>query len=196
MSPLNSDFYLKTYSDLTDDEILEGIKLRNSVSFHALYNGRTDQLKRFVLNNNGSIDQANDIEQQCIIILYEQVVGEKLSLFANTKLSTYLYAIARNLWLKEIKKGSTTISEEAIDIDLYYEDDTTFDYTNERTLKKCLIEISDGCRKLLIGKYYDKKSDSQLCEELGDVSVDNIRKRRYKCMQKLKSLFRNYQANE
>lgn len=189
LSPHRVKNILRDHTHLTDSEILTGISARSDQAFQAIYHDRTIQLKNYITNNNGSPADAQDIEQKTIIVLYEKVISGHFSL--TSKLSTFLFSVGRNLWLKELRKKSLTNSladdayndYEDINFTMEAEDD------QEERLLSCLQQLGVACQRLLRGKYYDKMSDKDLSEALGDISEENVRKRRYKCIQKLKKFF-------
>jgi DNA-directed RNA polymerase specialized sigma24 family protein len=56
---------------------------------------------QLVINNNGDEDEAKDIYQEAIIVLYNKVKRGDFEL--SSKLKTYIYSICRRLWLKRLK---------------------------------------------------------------------------------------------
>lgn len=179
------------YKNYSDTAILAGIKDNDRNAFKAIYHDRTKPLRTYIHNNSGDTDDAYDIEQKAIIILYEKVVAGGFELTA--KLSTYLYAVGRNLWYKELKSRSQYVTEstyghieigqeEAVELRLEPKDD------EETKMLAALNQLGEICQKLLRGKFYDNKSDKELSAKLGDLTEENVRKRRYKCLQKVKKI--------
>ncbi len=177
------------YRSLSDAEIIRGIACRSDDAFRALYHAHTGQLTRFVQNNNGSQQDAQDIEQKAIIVLYEKVIQGNFSL--SSKLSTFLFGVGKNLWYKELNKRSKSqahkVSIEPVYEEISFSMDTEDD--DEAILIKYFRQLGDSCRRILRGKYYDKLSDKELSSAIGTITEDNIRKRRYKCLQQLKKMF-------
>ena len=58
-------------------------------------------LKRYVLKNSGDKDDAKDVFQNTLIVFYKKVLIENFEL--SSKISTYLFSIAKNLWLKKLR---------------------------------------------------------------------------------------------
>ena len=59
----------------------------------------------FVLKNSGSQEDADDIFQDSLIVFYKNVIKSEFKLTA--KISTYLFSIAKRLWLKNIQRLNT-----------------------------------------------------------------------------------------
>ena len=55
-----------------------------------------------VINNNGSADEAKDIFQEAIIVLYEKVRSGVFEL--NCQIKTYVYSVSERLWLKRLQQ--------------------------------------------------------------------------------------------
>src|SRR5688572_33002967 len=57
-------------------------------------------VQSMVINNNGSSDDAADIFQESMIVLYEKVKTGHSEL--HCQLKTFIYAVCRRLWLKKL----------------------------------------------------------------------------------------------
>jgi RNA polymerase sigma factor (sigma-70 family) len=184
----------------TDKEIIAGLKNRDSKAFKELYHSHTAKFKLMIIGQGGSQDDADEIEQLVIINLYEKVMGGQFQLNENTKLSTYLYAVARNIWYKKATKKYQTVSIDNKNIvlpEIVEEIDIQIDpiEDEEQLLINAIKKIGDSCKQILTKFYYEKKSMRQIAIELVDISEENLRKRKYKCIQKLKKLFEKEQKN-
>jgi len=183
---------IKSIAPYKDSQLIEGIKRKDGEAFKQLYRYHTGAFKTMILNNGGTKTDADDIEQLVIIHLYEKVITSDFKLTA--KLSTYLYSVARNMWLKRASKKNLTLSSdddtlnlpeisEEIEIQIDPKDD------EEEILVKSIANLGDTCKQILTKFYYKKKSMRTISNELPDFTEDNLRKRKYKCMQQLKKIF-------
>lgn len=183
---------IKSIAPYKDSQLIEGIKRRDGEAIKQLYHYHTGAFKTMILNNGGTKTDADDIEQLVIIHLYEKVITSDFKLTA--KLSTYLYSVARNMWLKRASKKNLTLSSdddtlnlpeisEEIEIQIDPKDD------EEEILVKSIANLGDTCKQILTKFYYEKKSMRTISNELPDFTEDNLRKRKYKCMQQLKKIF-------
>jgi len=69
-------------------------------AIQAVYEQAYSLCAAFVLNNNGTKDDAKDLFQEALIVLIQKLKIPEFELTANIK--TYMYAIVRNLWLKKL----------------------------------------------------------------------------------------------
>ena len=148
-------------------------------------------IQHFVLNNNGSFDDARDLFQEAMITLYEKVQSDSFVLSCQIK--TYLFSICKNLWLKRLQqmgKYSAPLSteEESIaveaDLEAFQKKDAAFTIMN-----RALNSLGEPCKSLLEGYYLNKKGMQELAEDFGYTNADNAKNQKYKCLMRLKKLF-------
>lgn len=185
---------MKEYQQYTDYDIITGIKNFNNLAYKAIYYNRTETFRKYILKNGGSSQDADEVEQKTIIVLFEKIRDDKFKLNEGTRLSTYLFAIARNLWLKDLAKRGKNVNIDKTQIgDEYIDDINDHDvkFRQEDLLRSEIKLLNEGCRAILIGWYYFKKSYDQMAVEIGTTTADNIRKNKAKCMKKLKTRILN-----
>jgi RNA polymerase sigma factor (sigma-70 family) len=180
-----------------DHILIEAIRKKDRKAFVYLYQNYTGQIKNFVRTHGGQMDDEEEIEQNVIIHLYEKIVAGKFELHENVKLSTYMYAVGKNMWYKKLNTKSQNVKELTIEdlgeeIDFY---DSSEDAGLENEVVKALQNSDDDCKKILTLYYYDKKSMKEISETLSTISEENLRKRKYKCIQKLKKVLTQKKFN-
>src|SRR5437879_11837482 len=57
---------------------------------------------QLIINNSGTPDDAKDIYQEAIIVLYNKIKKGDFEL--NSKLKTFIYSVCRRLWLKRLNQ--------------------------------------------------------------------------------------------
>ena len=171
--------------------LLEGLALNDRQSIEAIYRDNYPVIQAFILNNSGNPDEAKDIFQEAMIVLYEKAVSGTFEL--NCLLKTYLYSVCRRLWLKRLQQlqrlssplehGEETITVEE-DIEAHEKRDTDFTIM-ENALKK----IGEPCKSLLDAYYMQKKHMQEIAKDFGYTNADNAKTQKYKCLMRLKKLF-------
>ena len=148
-------------------------------------------IQSLVRNNSGDEDNAKDIFQEALIVLYEKA---KLGNFdLQCKISTYIYSVARKLWLKKLQQQNSkrTISEH-IEETIAVEDDIEW-HENENKqhsmLQDALQKIGEPCKSLLEAYYYNKQNMVDIATNFGYTNADNAKNQKYKCLMRLKKLF-------
>lgn len=178
-----------------DQEISAGLARGDSAAFRKVYIAHYAMVRYLVLNNSGREEDARDIFQEAMVVLYEQARDGRLP--QNSSLKTWIYAISRNKWLRQLEKNKkqyrfkdfeevdeTVVAEESNEGELH------------RLLRDSLGRLGVGCRKLLLLFYYFKKSMEEIATELNYTNGDNAKAQKYKCIQKLKSIYAERSAND
>lgn len=174
-----------TWND--DEYLLHGILRHDHKVIRHLYRNHLSGLHSFITLQGGSSDLADDIQQDVIIHIYEKVTLGKFVLNPGTKLSTYLFSVGKYMFYKRMRKPF--LPEEAIPEPLFEDEDEDVDskYSDEE-VEDALEDLDPICKKILYRVYYDMKSMREIAQELQTISEDNLRKRKYKCMQKIKKI--------
>lgn len=183
---------IKFNSDIpTDREVVLGI-LNNSVeALNKLYLGYFPMVLQFILNNSGDEDDAKDVYQEAIIVLYNKVRSGNFEL--SSKLKTYIYSVSRRIWLKKLAQQSKKTNniadfEDVLAVDdqveLHEEKDIQFD-----KMKVALDSLGEPCKTIIQDFYIHNHSMQEICEKFGYTNTDNAKTQKYKCLQRLKKLF-------
>ena len=98
---------MKTYD--REEELLRGLAANDSNAVETIYRENYLVIQAFVIKNNGNPDDARDIFQEAMIVLFEK--ARSGSFILSCQLQTYLYSVCRRLWLKRLQKQSRFNSE-------------------------------------------------------------------------------------
>lgn len=182
-------------SEVSDQELMNGIAQGDSRAINRLYKLFFPGIAHMIVNNNGSGDEAKDIFQDAVMVLYDRLTQGKFEL--NSKLSTFLYAVSRRLWLKQLtRKGSSTKTSDISDFEdiLKVEDDIDrheIIESNFEQMALALEQLGEPCKTLLKDFYIANMSMQDIKDKFGYTSADNAKTQKYKCLQRLKKLFFN-----
>ena len=174
-----------------DQELLKGLAQNDKNSIEAIYRLNYSMIQTFVLNNNGSVDDARDIFQEAMVILYEKSKTATFSL--NCQIKTYVYSICRRLWLKRLQQLSKfSIQVENLEDTVPVEEDIE---EHEKVnndfilMEHAMSKIGEPCKSLLDAYYLQKKNMMEIAGEFGYTNADNAKTQKYKCLVRLKKLF-------
>ena len=189
----------KPFSSLNDQQILSAIVEGNEEVLSSLYKKYYNLVLKLVVNNSGSSDEAADIYQESIIVLYENACKPGFEL--KCQIQTYIYSVAKRLWLKQLKKKGKTYlireNEENGIVDVG--DDVAHHLKKENDflkIEKCLSELGEPCATLIKDFYIDQLSMEDIAEKFGYTNADNAKNQKYKCLQRLKKYFFDYRGEE
>ena len=175
-----------------DTELLEGLRTGDSSVISYIYKTCYPSVSHLIIGNNGSEDEAKDVFQEAVMVLYDKVTHENFEL--SSKLSTFLYAVSKRLWLKQINKRDNAmgtadsdgleIADVESDIQAHLQKEHEFDRMNS-----ALKQLGEPCQTILKDFYFWNKSMNEICEKIGYTNADNAKTQKYKCLQRLKKLF-------
>lgn len=182
----------RTKPQFTDDQFLEGLRSGNSELLSALYKKYYNIVLKFIVNNSGTEEAAQDIYQETVIVLYEN--AQKPDFTLNCQLQTYIYSVAKRLWLKQLKKNEKTFllkedeENEVVDVS-----DDLREYVQKETeiekMNKSLVELGEPCATLIRDFYVHRLSMETIADKFGYTNADNAKNQKYKCLQRLKKYF-------
>ena len=174
-----------------DNEIILGILNDSKEILNRLYKNYFPMVLQLVLNNNGNEDDAKDVFQECVIVLYNKVKNGNFEL--NSKLKTFIYSVCRRLWLKRLNANIRNIRNiKDFSEFLPVEDDLEKHEEKDRQfnmMEQALIQLGEPCKTIIEDYYLQNRSMHEICEKFGYTNADNAKTQKYKCLQRLKKLF-------
>lgn len=176
----------------SDEEIIEGIRSDNRDVLNVFYKLNFEMIRQFVSLNGGDEDEAKDIFQEAVLIIYHKIKNNSLVL--NCKLKTYLYSVSRNLWLKQLDRkdrnaGKVEDHEEFISLNAVEVVDWSEQQEKFLKMRESLDQIGEPCKTLINDFYIKNLSMNQITEKFGYSGEDSTKTQKYKCMNRLKKIF-------
>ena len=170
-------------SQYSVDEIITGIRSRDNTVLQFIYKEFYPTVHHFILSNNGNGDDAKDIFQESIIVIYRKL-KEQDHFFLNSSFKTFIYSIARHLWLKHLRTLKYE-EQRIIDHHKYIElKEEPFKIENE-DLRMSLYQkyfrlLPEDCQKILTLTARDVPQ-KEIANMLGFSSENYIKKRKHYC---------------
>ena len=171
--------------------LIEGLAQNDRQAIETIYKQHYGMVQSLIINNNGTSDDARDIFQEAMIVLYEKAKSGSFEL--TSQLKTYLYSVCRRLWLKRLQQQQKFIPElnnleETIPVE---EDLDHHDQLNGelQMMEKAMMSLGEPCKSLLEAYYLQKKNMTEIAGNFGYTNADNAKNQKYKCLMRLKKLF-------
>lgn len=146
---------------------------------------------QFIMNNSGDEDDAKDVYQEAIIVLYNKIKSGDFEL--SSKLKTYIYSVSRRIWLKKLSqqsKKSNNLSDFedvlAVDEDVEQHEEKDLQF---QKMQAALLHLGEPCKTIIQDFYMNNLSMTDICEKFGYTNTDNAKTQKYKCLQRLKKIF-------
>ena len=180
-----------------DARILDLIRKGDEEALIMLFHDTRVTVTDFVLRNNGSSDDAEDILQEALVILWERVRSGKFEHAA--KLSTFVFGVARNLWLR-VLAGRKREPLRAPDHDPVDPDDSVEESfirgEQAELIRRALDMIDASCRKLLILFYWDERSMEEIAGIMGFANSATAKSKKYQCKKHLEVILKSFEAEQ
>lgn len=180
---------LKTYEQ--DNDLLEALAANDANAIETIYRDNYSAIKAFIIKNNGYTDDARDIFQEAMIIIFEK--AKSGSFVLSCRLQTYLYSVCRRLWLKRLQNQhrfnpSFELNHEIVpvedELELHEQKEAEF-----QLLENAMQKIGEPCKSLLEAFYIEKKSMPEIADLFRYTNADNAKTQKYKCLVRLKKIF-------
>lgn len=170
--------------DYSNLELLNGIRRNDTIVLQYIYKNFYSKINFFIKKNSGDDDDANDVFQEAIIIIFRKLKNDDLVL--DCSFETYLYSVCRFLWLKQLEKRK--LEKEKIkdnheyNEDIYDDDLEKVVDLNERyrLYQKHFSNLGKDCQKVL-QLYIDKVPLKNIAQIMGFKSEKYAKKRKFKC---------------
>jgi len=180
-----------------EQDLLQGLAKNDKDSVEAIYRENYNSIQLLVINNNGSADDAKDIFQEAMIVLYEKVRSGTFEL--NCQIKTYIYSVSRRLWLKRLHQlnrypsGSENL-EALVPVEDEIEEHEKRNAEFEM-MDKAISNLGEPCKSLLEAYYLQKRSMLEIATSFGYTNAENAKNQKYKCLMRLKKIFFTHYKN-
>lgn len=179
-----------------DQRYIEALLSNDRKLIEEIYAQCSGKVLTYVKRNNGNEDDAKDIIQETLIIIYRQAFEKQLVL--TCPFEAYFLLLCKRRWLNKVKekaKMEVTIEEDLPSINKAAEKmttDTTQYEEKQQIIERQFKALSDKCREL-IKLTLEIKSLKTIAEKLG-VTYAYVRKKKSVCMGQLTQLVRESKA--
>lgn len=162
---------------------------RQDEAFRQIYQQYYGLIESLVVTNSGNAEQAKDVFQDGIIVMFNRVKRGDFTLSGTIK--GYLFAICRNLWLMKLRTAGREPAIEPHHERMQFEEDL-FDtlVTNERQqlVVQLLGKLGEDCRRILDLFYYQKMSMANIMVVFGLGSEQAAKNKKAQCLGKLREM--------
>lgn len=145
-------------------------------------------VQKFVLKNSGTETDAKDVFQDALVFTFQKLKSDSLSL--NCSLTTYIFAVCRNMWMNTLRRRKKTIlwdelpnSSDDVNQDIL---DQMQEQSKLMLYHKSFLQLGDVCQELLRNFFLGKTM--QEISSLLNFSVGYTRKKKFECKKRLLEL--------
>ena len=182
---------------LDKKSMLQQLKKGNQKALGKLYRMHRSEFLAWMTSSYAcSQEEARDIYQNTMLTLSLKAQNGGLETLKSS-IKTYIYGIAKNKY-KEYRRQynrHSPLEKEAEERIPEHEADIT-DPEMIQLVKQCLEELGEPCKSILELYYFHGMSMDEIKEHLVYRNAHTVRNMKYKCMQRLKQIFKSALARQ
>lgn len=176
----------------SDNELLNALRRGDEAAFEYLYRRYYRMAARQVRDQGFAGIEAEDLFQEVLLILVQKIQNPDFRLTA--KLSTYLFAIMRNLAFKKTgKKPAAPLPDDAA---LSKEEPIS---VAERSLWEEKLNVvsgylellEDNCQRLLLLSFFEKRPQAEIAAAMG-YSESFVKVKKHRCLEYLRKKIKSH----
>jgi len=178
----------------SDEAIIEGLRLRKENIIKYVYKEYFSMTRHLIINNSGTGQDAEDVFQDVLVIVYNRIMIDQLEL--NSTFKTFFYSVCRNIWMQQLEKRKK-FKNEFVDFETITEiPEQTIEeiYDIEKKKNKLyqlhFLNMSDDCQKV-IQLFLKKISLREIANIMGYKTEKYAKTRKFDCKEELKTRILN-----
>jgi RNA polymerase sigma factor (sigma-70 family) len=183
---------------VNEKALLQGLAASDRKAVETIYKQHYKMVQALIVNNNGTAEDAKDIFQETMVVLYEKAASGVFEL--NCQLKTYLYSVSRRLWLRRLQQQNRYLLSDteheyvAVEEDTEVHERRNLEFT---TMEKAINSIGEPCKSLLEAFYIKKLGMQEIAASFGYTNAENAKNQKYNCRLRIKKLlFIKYKSND
>ncbi|MEP6676647.1 MAG: sigma-70 family RNA polymerase sigma factor [Ferruginibacter sp.] len=177
----------------SDEELLYSLRTgkERDTAIRFMYDHFFGSLSRYVINNQGNMEDAEDVFQDVVLNFISLVHENKFR--GESSIKTFLFSLNRFGWLNELKrKGRANVREVNFEKakDMQEKDVSNLMMERESTnqVLKLVETLGESCRKILLMFYYENLPMKDILTQLDYENEQVVRNKKYKCLKQLEKM--------
>jgi RNA polymerase sigma factor (sigma-70 family) len=176
-----------------DQYFVTGLLQNNTIVVKEIYERFGAKVKAYIVQNNGSEDDAADIFQESLIDIYQQARSKEF--YLTCPFEPFLLLVCKRKWINELKKrGRQRVTKEPDDLSI---GENVFELADQLKIQderaglfmEMFQKLGERCREI-IQKCLSDQPQEEVAMELG-VSYAYLRKKKSECMADLIKMIRS-----
>lgn len=175
-----------------DMRLVDRIRKGDEAALVTLYDSNRRAIASFVTRNNGSEEDAEDMLQEALVILWERIRGGRFELTA--RLNTFIFATVRNLWMRRLSQKR---HEVPLTVSIESREDAAPDALEDlitldevQRIRDALNMLGEPCRKLLLLFYWEEQSMEEIAAAMNFANADTVKSKKYQCKKALEKILK------
>ena len=174
---------------LSDKQYLEGLLGRDPAALENMYEHLFPGIAKHILDNSGSREDAEDVFQEGLLVLYRKARKGELAL--SSSFYTFFYAVCKRIWMKKLSRGKAKralpLEEERVG-ELPDEIEQALERSEQYQLYRQQFKLlGEDCQNLL-RLFFRGQSMAEIATQMGYGSEGYAKKRKFQCKDQLVQL--------
>lgn len=175
---------------LVNTQYLRGIAENDFSVLQKIYEESLPEVIKYIKRNSGTLDDAKDVFQEGILVIYKKVKTDNLEL--TTSFHVFLFSVCKRIWLKKLKRKSRSELSLEDDWDVGFEEAFEEEFIKNRKWKlfnKKFQSLAEECKKVL-KMLFNGHSGQEIAKKMG-YTEEYAKRKKYKCKQSLTKLIKS-----
>ncbi len=176
---------------LSEVQLLAGLWGNDTRTLEEIYDRFFVQVRRMVLDGGGNAEDAADVFQEGLVVLFKKKDDPDFELTA--AFGTYLYGVCRftwlRLWRKKSRSQGVTFPDSEELIDEYKVEESLVAAEKRQLFQEKMKALGEDCRRVL-QLFFAGTPLREIAQKMG-FTDDYIKKKNRVCKKKLTDLVRN-----
>lgn len=175
---------MKKVTQYSHDELVRGIRNSDRTTLAYVYSTWFPMIRDFIGKNAGTEEDARDIFQEGMLVLFDKVQGSEVEW--KSTLKTFLFAVCRNKWLMVLRKRK--IQNTVADLESLSEIESEVAEDIEKSeryklMRKGFDQLGTECQQVL-NLFFEGQSMKEIAEKLSFTPA-YAKKKKFICQKKL-----------
>ena len=183
---------MKKNNSNNDYTLTSSIFDQDEMCLKAFYLTNFSSVRRYVLANSGTEEEAKDVYQEAFIIAWRKVQNNSFTENYENALPAFIFKIAKFKWLDELRRKKIQILKTLpAENEVESEEEISFDETDKwiGVIVEKIKQLDERCRNLLTQFYYGGKKIKDLAKEHNWTEA-TAKNNKYRCLEKLRKLIK------
>jgi len=148
------------------DYFLKGLQTKNEEVILEIYNTVFPKVSKFVINNSGNLEDAEDVFQKALMQIMARVTVRSFKI--KSSFGAYLFTACKNLWRRELNKSKRMVTNSEFNEQVDESRDiarSALEQERREFFQEILERISENCKEIL-KRFFDKIPYSLIAKEL------------------------------
>jgi len=172
---------------LNSSKYLKGLRERDVAVLKEIYASTYPKILKHILANSGVREDAEDVFQEALIVLYRKIGQNQLNIERNFE--SFFFGVCRHIWLKKLsrKQKAFVPIEDNLTFGAWEED--LIEVEQYQLYRNKFNSLGGPCQKIL-QLFFDKKSMKEIAQIMGFASEGYAKKKKFKCQKHLIELIK------